>query len=133
MTISTTLMIAFLGIVFILFIGLTCFLVILGYDRIIVRNRNPVFDEGFEQLLLILAVIINSEIEEYESEILAGDKPITNQQFESFYEDICNKIYANISQDLIDALCRYTTHDNVIRIIVRRTKGYLRDKIRNAS
>lgn len=133
MTLMTAIYVAVIGVIIILVIGLACFLVALGYDRIILGRRNPVFDEGFEQLLTILAVIINSEIDEYETELLAGDKPITNQQFDNFYNDLTTKIIANVSSDLVDALCRYTTYDNVIRIIARRTKRYLRDKIRNAS
>jgi len=133
MNLTTTLSIVLIGSIYIIMIGVVGFLAVLLYDRFVVARRNPVFDESFEQLLLILATIINSELEEYDTELLTGDRPITNQQFEAFYNDITKKILANLSSDLIVALSRYTTEENVIRIIARRTKMYLRDKIRNSA
>lgn len=90
---------------------------------------NPVYEESFEGLMVILALIINTELEEYDKELLVGERPITNQNFDAFYFDITSKIIANLSKELIQALTFYTTEDNVYRIIARRTKVYLRGKV----
>ena len=132
MTVLSTALIVVSAIIIIFTITFAGYVLMLAYDRFIVSRRNPIYDESFEQLLVILSLIINSEIEEYENEILMGDRPITNKNFEAFYNDITKKILDNLSQDLIAALCRYTTEENVVRIIARRTKTYLRGKVNAA-
>ena len=93
------------------------------------REKNRLEDLPFEDLMAVLSLIINTELAEYDNELLIGNRPISNQNFDKFYDDITHKILDNISDELMDALASYTTTDNVIRIIARRTKAYLRDKI----
>ena len=93
------------------------------------REKNRLESLPFEDLMTVLSLIINTELAEYDNELLIGDRPITNQNFDTFYADITRKILDNVSDELMDALALYTTRDNVIRIIARRTKAYLRDKI----
>ena len=79
--------------------------------------------------MTILSLIINTELDEYDKELLVGDRPITNQNFETFYHDIVGKVLDNISPELFAALSVYTPEDNVVRIVARRTKEYPRGKI----
>ena len=93
------------------------------------REKNHLVELRFEELMAILSLIINTEFDEYDKELLVGNRPITNQNFDTFYKDITDKILANISPELSAALSLYTTQDNIVRIIARRTKQYLREKI----
>ena len=88
-------------------------------------------EDSFEELLMILRLIINSEHEEYDKEIFSRKGFLTNQNFDTYYEDITHKVIDNISPNVIRQLSRYTTEENVYRIVARVTKEYLKDKIRN--
>ena len=112
----------------VLFITLgTC--TVFWYVNTRLLTKSKLKNESFESLMVILSVIINTELDEYDLEIFAAKGSISNQNFEAFYKDICGKIIANISRDLITELSKYTTEENIYRIVARRTKKYLREKI----
>lgn len=98
-----------------------------------IQSRIVTFPEdSFEDLLIILRLIINSELEEYDKEIFSRKGSLTNQNFDTYYDDLCTKIIGNISPSVIHQLVRYTTEENVYRIVARATKEYLKDKIRES-
>lgn len=92
---------------------------------------NPFPEDNFEELLIILRLIINSELEEYDKEIFSRKGSLTNQNFDMYYDDICKKVIGNISPNVMTQLTRYTTEENVYRIVARSTKEYLKNKILN--
>lgn len=92
---------------------------------------NPFPEDNFEELLIILRLIINSELEEYDKEIFSRKGFLTNQNFDMYYDDICKKVIGNISPNVMAQLTRYTTEENVYRIVARSTKEYLKNKILN--
>lgn len=102
-------------------------IVVWGYIRSTAPDQSP--ENTFEELLIILNLIINTELDEYDKEIFVAKGSVNNQNFEAFYKDLNKRIIANISDDVMVQFTRYTTQANVYRIVARAVKEYLRNKI----
>ena len=121
-------------------ITIACLVVIaaIGFTVYVV-GRNLIFqkyfeeqatsNESFAELLEVLILIVNSEIEQYEKEIFFVKGSVTNSNFNNFYEDMCDKVIAAISDDLMIQFERYVNHQYVYTLIARRVKEYLKEKV----
>lgn len=84
---------------------------------------------SFEELIAILQLIINTELEAYENDIFLSKGSITNNNFESYYNDITNKIIENMSPDFEKNIRLYLSETALYRYIARSVKRYLTSKI----
>lgn len=87
------------------------------------KRNTSVLD--LEAAMTALSLIINSEISEYEKNIFQNNRPITNSNFENYYNDITKKTIAAISPVLMRQLCVYITEDTIYKYIGRTVREYL--------
>lgn len=99
------------------------------FERIYIPYKSKQYDETFEELIAILHVIINSELEVYETDIFDTKGSITNSNFENFYNDLSKRIIDTVAPNFMQQLTKYVTEDAVIKIIARSVKKYLTSKI----
>lgn len=116
--------------------GVTLFIVCLLYvvgTRFINNTwlpyKNAVYDNDFSELFTILKLLINSEIEEYETDVFQSKGTISNSNFDHYYKDICKKIQSNISPALEQQLLKYMSERMLYTTIARAVKKYLTEKI----
>ena len=93
------------------------------------KKRRSFKNTTFDELISILQLVVNTELDEYDREIFARKGTISNQNYDSFYNDISNKIIEHLSPTFIAELAKYTTEDNIYILIARRVKAYLKEKI----
>ena len=99
------------------------------FKRIYLPYKNQLINLNFEDALLVLKTIINTELDAYENDIFSKKGSITNSNFDNFYKDITNKIVRSVSPELIRFLAHYITEDMVYIIIARSVKKFLSEKI----
>ena len=87
---------------------------------------------SFEEAFTVLGVIIQSELQVYDTDVFLGRGGITNSNFETYYEDISKKIIAKISPDSIKELQHYITEDAIYIYVARRVRAYLTEQINPA-
>lgn len=91
--------------------------------------KNAVYDNDFSELLAILKLLINSEIEEYETDVFLSKETISNSNFDHYYKDICKKIQSNLSPALEQQLLKYMSERMLYTTIARAVKKFLTEKI----
>ena len=111
-------------IIVILYIWVYCF-----YKYIYLPYKKELVDLDFETSLSILKLIINTELDAYETDIFINKGSISNSNFDNYYKDITEKIIRNISPTLVNQLSLYITEDMVYVIVARATKKFLSEKI----
>lgn len=94
------------------------------------KRNTSVLD--LEAAMTALSLIINSEISEYEKNIFQNNRPITNSNFENYYNDITKKTIAAISPVLMRQLCVYITEDTIYKYIGRTVREYLVKKVNSS-
>lgn len=99
------------------------------YKKIYLQYKNSVFNTTFEELIVILKMIINSEIESYENDVFTSKGSLTNSTFDNFYKDICNKVVRDLSPEMVNQLSKYISEEMIYRIIAKTVKKYLSEKI----
>lgn len=99
------------------------------YKRIYLPYKKELIDLDFDTALSILKVIINTELDAYETDIFMNKGSITNSNFDNYYKDITGKIIKNLSPALISNLSLYITEDMIYIIIARAVKKFLTEKI----
>lgn len=98
------------------------------YNEVYIPSkRNSIL--SFESSLTVLQVIIETELNAYETDIFSTIGNITNQNFENYYKDITSKIIDNLSPDFIKNITLYISEDALYKIIARSVKKYLTEKI----
>ena len=98
------------------------------YNEVYIPSkRNSML--SFESSLTVLQVIIETELNAYETDIFSTIGNITNQNFENYYKDITSKIIDNLSPDFIKNITLYISEDALYKIIARSVKKYLTEKI----
>ena len=98
------------------------------YNEVYIPSkRNSML--SFESSLTVLQVIIETELNAYETDIFSTIGNITNQNFENYYKDITSKIIDNLSPDFIKNITLYISEDALYKIIARLVKKYLTEKI----
>lgn len=98
------------------------------YNEVYIPSkRNSIL--SFESSLTVLQVIIETELNAYETDIFSTIGNITNQNFENYYNDITSKIIDNLSPDFIKNITLYISEDALYKIIARSVKKYLTEKI----
>ena len=96
---------------------------------ILPRYRKMTHVGDFTELITILQTIIRSEIDMYENDIFENNRPITNTNFDTFYEDLCNRIIRKISPEFMHEITFYVSEEMVISMIARTVKQYLVTKV----
>lgn len=111
------------------FIVCICGYVFTRYFIYFKRNTSVL---ELEAAMTALSLIINSEISEYEKNIFQNNRPITNSNFENYYNDITKKTIAAISPILMKQLCVYITEDTIYKYIGRTVREYLVKKVNSS-
>ena len=93
------------------------------------RYRKMTHVGDFSDLITILQTIVRSEIEMYENDIFENKRPITNTNFDNFYEDLCNRIIRKLSPEFMHEITYYVSDEMVISMIARTVKQYLVEKV----
>ena len=116
--------VTFIAVILILYFALYNF-----YKRIYIPYKKELIDLDFDTSLSILKVIINTELDAYETDIFMNKGSITNSNFDNYYKDITGKIIKNLSPAIISHLSLYVTEDMIYVIIARSVKKFLTEKI----
>lgn len=113
---------------FALLVSILFAFVVKFYNEVYIPSkRNSIL--SFESSLTVLQVIIETELNAYETDIFSTIGNITNQNFENYYKDITSKIIDNLSPDFIKNITLYISEDALYKIIARSVKKYLTEKI----
>lgn len=99
------------------------------YNLIWIPYKKSVGGHSFEDLILILRTVINTELDAYENDVFRLKGSLTNSNFNQFYLDITKKISQDIPDEFLDDLKQYLTQDAIFRIIGREVKKFLEDHI----
>lgn len=104
----------------VILIGLTYYHreILSKYDRSSVSN-------DFSTTYAVLAAIIQSEIDLYERDVFENSRPITNANFENYYNDLAERIKSKISPELMHNLQHYITEEAIFSYIARTVRQYL--------
>ena len=110
------------------FIDISIYFIVKYFNNKKTEGLNISFEEAFT----VLGVIIQSELQVYDTDVFLGRGGITNSNFETYYEDISKKIIAKISPEIIKELQHYITEDAIYIYIARRGRAYLTEQINPA-
>ena len=90
-------------------------------------NKKPY--QSFEECITVLTLVINTELESFDTDVFTKDIIITNSTYDNYYNDITHRIIRNLSNELIENLSRFISKDAIYRIIAKSVKKYLVGKI----
>lgn len=111
------------------FAVLLCTVVAIIFLEIMPKYKLESSETSFEELILALNAVIQTEFDLWEKNVFVDKKSITNSNFENFYTEISLQIYKSLSPIFFRNISRYITEDAVASIIGRKTKEYLITKI----
>lgn len=87
----------------------------------------------FEECINILSVIITSELQAYDNDIFNGQHQLSNNTYEKYCRMISLDISKSIPNTFYKTMQNYITAEALDRLIVRRVKSYLQEKIKTHS
>ena len=100
------------------------------FKLILPRYKLTIQQSSFEELIMTLNLVINTEIELWEKDVFSNKGAITNSNFENFYIEISTHILDTLSPTFYHNIERYITEEMVASIVGRKTKEYLTTKIK---
>ncbi len=99
-------------------------------DKVLLPYKKSTDYDDIESLFHALNIIMNEEIQTYEQSIFNnGGGVVSNASFDNYYRDLCDRIYNDMSPELINKFSKYITEDGLAKFISTVVSNYLRSKI----